>query len=446
MRGDAARCPLVADPRRARHLRRSPRTSRPPVEPEPAAVLLGLVADAVGVDVRLDLASKSSSTPVPRRTRTAHTAGERLDRAVRAGPLLTPGPPRPRGTARRRSRRVSIPQVQVVGPLQGSPRRLTGTGADRRPSGSHRSSAGRRTAILGSSVPARRLANTPAATRTRPGHLHDRPAECGCPKPTLVPPGTPRTPSRQAPRMRRVTRGTWRRWPARYRPDIGQQNGRREGQEPEPNGHARSFARGPRSARPRRGPRTSESNDLDRPTGELVERRRMPPRPRALARGEVRTLTPVRAARCTRSRPALDADSRRAGARAPSARVPRPARPSSDADRARDGSASCQLRNSGSTSARAPAVLKHPGRASRRRANGQAAGGLRDVADRAVVGPAAHDVAHRQHAGESPPRSTTRCRKPPRTIATAASSSDQSGAAKTRWDVRWSPTRSESGS
>ena len=46
----------------------------------------------------------------------------------------------------------------------------------------------------------------------------------------------------------------------------------------------------------------------------------------------------------------------------------------------------------------------------------------------------------------SPPSMTMRWRKPPRTIATAASSSDQSGAAKTTSDVRWSPTRSPSGS
>ena len=46
----------------------------------------------------------------------------------------------------------------------------------------------------------------------------------------------------------------------------------------------------------------------------------------------------------------------------------------------------------------------------------------------------------------SPPSVTTRWRKPPRTIATAASSSDHSGAAKTRLAVRWSPTRSVSGS
>ena len=46
----------------------------------------------------------------------------------------------------------------------------------------------------------------------------------------------------------------------------------------------------------------------------------------------------------------------------------------------------------------------------------------------------------------SPPSMTTRWRKPPRTIATAACSSDQSGAAKTSSDVRWSATRSVSGS
>ena len=46
----------------------------------------------------------------------------------------------------------------------------------------------------------------------------------------------------------------------------------------------------------------------------------------------------------------------------------------------------------------------------------------------------------------SPPSITTRWRKPPRTIAAAASSSDQSGAAKTRSEVRWSATSSASGS
>ena len=70
----------------------------------------------------------------------------------------------------------------------------------------------------------------------------------------------------------------------------------------------------------------------------------------------------------------------------------------------------------------------------------------RHVADRAVVGPAAHDVAHREQAGDLAAVVTTRWRKPPRTIATAASSSDQSGAAKTMSDVRWSATRSVSGS
>ena len=49
--------------------------------------------------------------------------------------------------------------------------------------------------------------------------------------------------------------------------------------------------------------------------------------------------------------------------------------------------------------------------------------------------PAAHDVAHRQDAGRPRRRrTTTRWRKPPRTIATAASSSDQDGAAKTMSD------------
>ena len=50
-------------------------------------------------------------------------------------------------------------------------------------------------------------------------------------------------------------------------------------------------------------------------------------------------------------------------------------------------------------------------------------------------------------AGRRPRRRsvTTRWRKPPRTIATAASSSDQSGAAKTMSDVRWSATRSAVG-
>src|SRR5437764_618178 len=42
----------------------------------------------------------------------------------------------------------------------------------------------------------------------------------------------------------------------------------------------------------------------------------------------------------------------------------------------------------------------------------------------------------------SSPSMTTRCRKPPRTIACAACSSVQSGAAKTRSLVRWSPAAS----
>ena len=45
----------------------------------------------------------------------------------------------------------------------------------------------------------------------------------------------------------------------------------------------------------------------------------------------------------------------------------------------------------------------------------------------------------------SPSSITTRWRKPPRTIATAACSSDQSGAAKTSSAVRWSATSSVSG-
>src|SRR5436853_318755 len=45
----------------------------------------------------------------------------------------------------------------------------------------------------------------------------------------------------------------------------------------------------------------------------------------------------------------------------------------------------------------------------------------------------------------SPPSTTTRCLKPPRTIASAARSSDQSGAAKVRLPERWSQTFSWSG-
>src|SRR4051812_43654590 len=43
------------------------------------------------------------------------------------------------------------------------------------------------------------------------------------------------------------------------------------------------------------------------------------------------------------------------------------------------------------------------------------------------------------------PSTTTRWRKPPLIIASAARSSDQSGAAKVRWAERWSPTFSSSG-
>jgi hypothetical protein len=46
----------------------------------------------------------------------------------------------------------------------------------------------------------------------------------------------------------------------------------------------------------------------------------------------------------------------------------------------------------------------------------------------------------------SPRSITTRWRKPPRTISSAARSSDQSGAAKVRFSERWSQTRSTSGS
>ena len=45
-----------------------------------------------------------------------------------------------------------------------------------------------------------------------------------------------------------------------------------------------------------------------------------------------------------------------------------------------------------------------------------------------------------------PPSTTTRWRKPPRTIASAARSSDQSGEANTRSAERWSATSSVSGS
>src|SRR4051794_18816618 len=45
----------------------------------------------------------------------------------------------------------------------------------------------------------------------------------------------------------------------------------------------------------------------------------------------------------------------------------------------------------------------------------------------------------------SPPSTTTRCRKPPVAIASAASWSDQLQSAKVAFEVRWSPTRSLSG-
>ena len=72
---------------------------------------------------------------------------------------------------------------------------------------------------------------------------------------------------------------------------------------------------------------------------------------------------------------------------------------------------------------------------------------LRDLAARAVVGPACARCRARRGCRPSAPSSTTtRWRKPPRTIATAACSSDHSGLANTSSEVRCSATSSVSGS
>ena len=86
------------------------------------------------------------------------------------------------------------------------------------------------------------------------------------------------------------------------------------------------------------------------------------------------------------------------------------------------------------------------GALSRRAPHERERGGLRHVAGRAVVGPAAHDVADGEDPGDLPRVDDDEWRKPPLTIAAAACSSDHDGLANTRSAVRCSATFSASGS